>query len=325
MSKRETHTIVVSPEFDGERADRIVALGTDVSRSVARDLIERGDVGGAATASQRLAAGTELSVRLPPRSPALEPEPIPFDVVYEDDAVIVVMKPAGVVVHPGAGRPSGTLVNGLVDRFPELASLGAEHRWGLVHRLDRDTSGLLMVARSAATHTALQKELKARRVGRSYLALIAGQVSASTGTIDAPIGRDVHHPTRMAVRRDGRPARTHYRRLAEWPDATLLEVTLETGRTHQIRVHLTSIGTPLIGDPTYGKVVNHRATPGRVWLHASRLRFPHPTSGQEIEVATPLPSDLVRSIDVLGPPVRGVVPPDARGAGAQGDHDEDAL
>ncbi len=308
MTERDSVTIVVPPELDGERADRIVAVTAGVSRALARRIIETGDAFGVAAPSTRLAAGTEFAVRLPAPDPELEPEPIPFEVAYESPEVIVVMKPAGIAVHPGAGRTAGTLANGLVARFPELAALGETYRWGLVHRLDRDTSGLLMVARTPTAHQYLQAELKARRVGRTYQALAVGRFDASTGTIEAPIGRDPRHPTRMAVLVDGRPARTHYRRLAEWEDVTLLEVTLETGRTHQIRVHLASIGSPLVGDGTYGGGLVTSADPGRVWLHAAQLRFPDPDGGREVVVSAPLPSELRSSLAALGIPLRGESP-----------------
>lgn len=308
MSESEPRAIVVPPELDGERADRIVAITAGVSRASARRIIEAGDAVGIDAPSARLAAGAAFAVRLPAAELELRPEQVPFDLAYESPEVLVVMKPAGIVVHPGAGRSAGTLANGLVARYPELIGLGETHRWGLVHRLDRDTSGLLMVARTQAAHEALQAELKARRVGRTYLALAAGRFDAATGTIDAPIGRDPRHPTRMAVRRDGRIARTHYRRRAEWEDVTLLEVTLETGRTHQIRVHLASIGSPLVGDTTYGGGVVAAGDPGRVWLHASMLRFPDVGSGREVVVSAPLPSELRDSLEALGVPLRGHVP-----------------
>jgi 23S rRNA pseudouridine1911/1915/1917 synthase len=297
-----------------------------VSRAVARRIIEAGDAAGIDAPAMRLASGTAFAVRLPAAEPELQPEDVPFQVAYESPDVLVVIKPPGVAVHPGAGRTHGTLANGLVARYPELAELGETYRWGLVHRLDRDTSGLLMVARTAAAHQQLQAELKARRVGRTYLALAAGRFDASTGTIEAPIGRDRRHPTRMAVQADGREARTHYRRLAEWADVTLLEVTLETGRTHQIRVHLASIGAPLVGDGTYGAGLVAAGDPSRIWLHATRLRFPDPETGREVVVAAPLPSDLRDSLEALGLPLRGNAPSTELEPSAQGsNNDEDAL
>lgn len=201
-----------------------------------------------------------------------------------------------------------TLVEGLVHRYPELGEL-ADHRWGLVHRLDRDTSGLLVVGRSAAAFQTLQEALRVRAVGRTYLALVAGAPDGARGTIDAPIGRDPHQPTRMAVLAAGRPSRTHFRRLASWDDATLLEVRLETGRTHQIRVHFASIGHPVVGDRTYGgRRATHRADPGRQWLHATRLQFVHPVSGDPIDVVSEIPPDLRSTLEALGPPDAGELP-----------------
>jgi 23S rRNA pseudouridine1911/1915/1917 synthase len=303
--------LVVPAELDGERADRVVAVALGLARAAARTMVAAGVVTCADTPvepSARLAAGTVLDVAAPQPIPGLEAASVPFAVAYEDDAVIVVDKPSGVVVHPGAGHRHDTLVNGLVGRFPELEYLGEEHRWGLVHRLDRETSGLLVVARSEAAHGFLQRALKERRVGRTYLAMAVGELDAATGTIEAPIGRDPAHPTRMTVLASGRPARTHYRRLAAWDGATLLEVTLETGRTHQIRVHLASIGTPVAGDRTYGRPSSPAVEPGRVWLHAAMLRFPHPSGRPEMEVRSPLPSDLTATLERLGAPVKGAVP-----------------
>ncbi len=304
-------TAVVPADLDGVRADRAVAVIFDVTRAVARRLVETGDVhdaGRTLTPAQRLTAGTVLTATLPEPQPALVPAAVAFGVVFEDEAVIVVAKPAGLVVHPGAGTPEPTLVAGLVHRFPDLAGL-EQHRWGLVHRLDRDTSGLLVVARSVSAFDRLQEELRLRRIERSYLALVEGTPDGGRGTVDAPIGRDPHHPTRMALVRDGRPARTHFRRLAAWSDATLLDVQLETGRTHQIRVHLASIGHPVVGDRMYGgRRGRHRADAGRQWLHAARLAFAHPVDGRSIEVTSSPPEDLRAAIAGLGEPDAGAVP-----------------
>lgn len=305
----ERATVTVPADLVGVRADRVLAVLAGLSRSASRNLIEANlvMVGGVPIGR---AAHLELGdvIDYPAQAPGavLLPEPVPFSVVIELEDVLVVDKPAGVVVHPGAGHASGTLVNGLVYRFPGLASLGPENRWGLVHRLDRDTSGLLLVARSTEMHEFLQAELKERRVGRTYFALVSGRVGAATGTIDAPIGRDPARPTRMAVIQDGRPARTHYRRLAEWDDITLVEVELETGRTHQIRVHFASIGSGVIGDPVYGRRLALPGDLGRVWLHATRLRFPL-RSGDQQEVSSPLPEDLRQSLASLGNPLSGEV------------------
>ncbi len=302
-------SVVVPPEFDGVRIDRTLAVLAELSRSQSRAMIDAGEVLLNATPATKATVprvGDTLEYPVPPVEGPLVPEPVEFAVAVEERDVIVVDKPAGLVVHPGAGNQLGTLAHGLAYRYPELAQLGSKHRWGLVHRLDRDTSGLLLVARTAEMHEFLQRELKQRNIGRTYLALAAGELPAATGTIEAPIGRDPLRPTRMAIVTDGRPARTHYRRLAEWGDCSLLEIELETGRTHQIRVHLSSIGHGIVGDPLYGDVAAGPGNAGRVWLHALRLRFPMP-DGSERSVESPLPADLVASLETLGEPVSGEV------------------
>ncbi|MDJ0954374.1 MAG: RluA family pseudouridine synthase [Acidimicrobiia bacterium] len=290
--------VFVTEELDGVRIDRTLAVLAGLSRTQARQLVEGGEVtvGGTVAGKTTIPrAGDQIDYPVPAGEEALVPEPVAFRIALETDDVIVVDKPAGVVVHPGAGNQQGTLAHGLAYRFPELAALGDEHRWGLVHRLDRDTSGLLLVARNAAMHRYLQEQLQLRSIGRTYLALVAGHLGAATGTIEAPIGRDPLRPTRMAIVRDGRPARTHYTRLESWDECTLVEVELETGRTHQIRVHFSSIGNGLVGDHTYGDVSIEPANPGRVWLHATRLRFTLP-DGARHEIESPLPDDLQQSL-----------------------------
>lgn len=298
----ERVSVAVTAEFAEVRLDRTLASLTGLSRAQARQLLENGEViiaGMVATKSTKIQAGDIIEYPPPPPEEAFVPEPVPFSVALACDEVLVIDKPAGVVVHPGAGNKRGTLAHGLAYRFPELARLGPGYRWGLVHRLDRDTSGLLLVARTAEMHRFLQQELEKRKVGRIYRALVAGQLAAATGTIEAPIGRDPLRPTRMAVVHEGRPARTHYRRLAEWDDVTLVEVALETGRTHQIRVHFASIGHPLVGDTTYAEAVVASGNPGRVWLHAIRLQFTLP-DGEEHVVESPLPVDLEAALVGLG-------------------------
>ncbi|HSF85224.1 MAG TPA: RluA family pseudouridine synthase [Acidimicrobiia bacterium] len=301
----------VPADLEGVRADRAVAQMFELSRNAVRTLIDDGAVlidGSAAVPAQRLAAGQIVTATIPEPPPRLEPAPVPFDVVYLDDDVLVVDKPAGLVVHPGAGTTAPTLVAGVVHRFPDQAGLEAE-RWGLVHRLDRDTSGLLVVARTSTAFRALQTALRARSVARTYLALVEGVPDSARGTIDAPLGRDPHQPTKVAVLRDGRVARTHFRRVAGWPSTTLLEVRLETGRTHQIRVHLASIGHPVIGDSAYGgRRRAHPADAGRQWLHAARLEFAHPTTGVAVCAVSPPPPDLTASLDGLGVPETGAIP-----------------
>ncbi len=302
----------VPEDLAGDRVDRIVSHLAHVSRSQARALVDAGAVavdGAPVKASDRLAAGTEIDVSLPsePSGPSADAG-VEFTVAFADDDVIVVNKPPGLVVHPGAGVTGATLVNGLLARYRELGELGEDRRWGIVHRIDKDTSGLLMVARTPSAFDSLQEALRRREVSRSYLTLVHGRIEAAAGTIEAPIGRDPRRPTRMTVRSDGREARTHYRRLATWsePPRTLLHVALDTGRTHQIRVHMQAIGHPIVGDRTYGKP--GAGSPGRTFLHAYALVFPHPATGGSVEVHAPLPQDLQDAIAELGTPEAGRLP-----------------
>ncbi len=249
---------------------------------------------------------TGLDIAEPPPPERLQPEDLPLVVPYQDDHVAVIEKPAGMVVHPGAGRRTGTLAAAVLHRWPQVEGVGDEGRWGIVHRLDVDTSGLMVVALDERSLQGLRRGLAQRRVMRGYAALVLGGDVPPSGTVDAPIGRDPRRPTRFRVDPEGRPARTHYRRLAVWPDAALLEVNLETGRTHQIRVHVASIGHPVMGDAVYG------APPGpspRVWLHASRLGFDHPITGAPVRLRSRLPEDLLGVLEFLGEPLEGSVPP----------------
>ena len=292
----------VAGALDGERVDRVVALVTDLSRARAAELVEAGAVavdGREVTLrSTRVRAGQGVAIRW-----SGEPEPsgpqadasVAFEVVHADDHVVVVDKPAGLVVHPGSGVAGTTLVNGLLARFPELAEVGEPDRPGIVHRLDRGTSGLLVVARSAAAYDALARDLAEHRVERTYQALVSGEVASATGLVDAPIGRSGHDPTRRAVRQDGRPARTRYRvegRFTEPVEATALRLELETGRTHQIRVHLQAIGHPVMGDSRYGGRVPEGVRLTRPFLHAVGLAFTHPATGRPVSFLSPLADDL---------------------------------
>ncbi len=294
----ERADVVVTDEFDGVRIDRALAALSGLSRAQTRQLLEEGGViigGMVATKSTVPRLGDVIEYTVPQSDEGLVPEPVEFDIALRTEEVLVVDKPAGIVVHPGAGNQKGTLAHGLAHRFPELEALGAEYRWGLVHRLDRDTSGLLLVARTAAMHEYLQDQLQQRKVGRTYLALVSGHLGSATGTIEAPIGRDPLRPTRMAIVRDGRPSRTHYTRLESFEECTFVEIELETGRTHQIRVHFDSIGHGLVGDQTYGDTSIDIGNPGRVWLHAARLRFGLP-DGTSLEASSALPDDLAESL-----------------------------
>ena len=293
---------IVGSALDGLRLDRAVALVADVSRSVAARLVATGGVrlDGAVVTSgtRRVAEGESLAVHIDlpdDPQPAADPDVV-FGTVFEDTDLIVVDKPAGLVVHPGAGHDSRTLVHGLLARYPDIAGVGDPHRPGIVHRLDRGTSGLLVVARTERAHQLLVEQMRAHQPERVYCALVGGHPEAPSGLIDAPIGRSSRNPQRMTLTDRGRPARTRYiveRRYAQPARVALLECQLETGRTHQIRVHLRAIGHPVIGDPTYG--------PGRAddvfglsrpFLHARSLSFSHPVSGRTVRAESPLPDDL---------------------------------
>ena len=295
------HRIQVPAEAQRGRADRWAADLSGMSRSHVQRLISDGRLtldGNAIKANTVVEPGTVLELEVPPPAPAepvAQPE-IPVDIVYQDDDLLIVDKPAGLVVHPAPGHGSGTLVNALLGLGEDLApgGIAGVQRPGIVHRLDRDTSGLLMVARTDAAQVSLQAQLKARRVKKTYLALVNGAVAAAVGRIEAPIGRDPGRRTRMAVTPDGRPSTTGYRvreRFAGW---TLLELDLVTGRTHQIRVHLEAIGHPVAGDPMYGTGTSRRGPDGldRLFLHAWRLELASPSSGRLIRAEAPLPAPL---------------------------------
>ena len=296
------HIVETIPDaLAGERLDRVVALLGDISRSAAATAIGNGGVrldGATADSGKvRLEVGQVVEVdpgSFPTTSPPTGDPSVPFEVVHVDDHVIVVDKPPGVVVHPGAGNPDGTLVNGLLARFPDLAGVGDPMRPGIVHRLDAGSSGLLVVARTDASAEALIAQFVDHSARRVYQAVVWGVPEAPHGVIDAPIGRDRRDPLRMAVVTGGRDARTDYRVLGTYTSpATVsrLECRLETGRTHQIRVHLDSIGHPLLGDPLYGQ---RRPTLGlqRPFLHAAELAFDHPGTGARVTYESPLAPDL---------------------------------
>jgi 23S rRNA pseudouridine1911/1915/1917 synthase len=264
-----------------------------------------------------------ITVRVPPPQPAhTVAEDIPLRIVYEDDALLVIDKPPGLVVHPAPGHTHGTLVNALLFHCPTLSGVGGEARPGIVHRLDKDTSGLLLVAKHDRSHRHLAAQLKTRQLQRGYLALVRGPMPALQGTIAAPIGRHPQHRKKMAVvGQHGREARTHYRVLQAWGPISLLQLRLETGRTHQIRVHLAHIGHVVLGDPVYGAGPWHlpghldlerdvRAFP-RQALHAAQVRFQHPETGQWLAFTAPLPADMAGLIVRL-----------RRAYGGEGEHEE---
>jgi 23S rRNA pseudouridine1911/1915/1917 synthase len=300
---------VVPAALDGERVDRIVSMLTSVSRAAAADLVASGSVlvdgTPVATGKQRLHAGqtVELPEDTPAPPAAAEPDPtVEVDVVFADDDVIVVDKPSGLVVHPGAGHHGGTLVNGLLARFPDLAGVGVDpQRPGVVHRLDAETSGLLMVARSERAYEGLVAQLADRTAGREYVALAWGVPDARRGVVDAPICRSAREPTRMTVSATGRAARTRYEVEREFSDPVTCSqwrLRLETGRTHQIRVHLAAIGHPVVGDERYRGVRPSLDVP-RLMLHARRLAFAHPRTHQRVDFESPVPADMAGLISRL--------------------------
>jgi 23S rRNA pseudouridine1911/1915/1917 synthase len=249
--------------------------------------------------SDRLRPGDRIEVEIPPVRPVgLEPEPIPLDIVFEDRHLLVINKPAGLTVHPGAGREKGTLVHAVLAHCPDLAGIGGEQRPGVVHRLDKDTSGLLVVAKTDAALRGLQAQIQTRQARREYLVLVHGRLPKPEGAVDAPIGRDPRRRTRMAVVASGRRAITHYRVAEAFEAATLLEARLETGRTHQIRVHCAHLGHPVVGDPVYGRRPNPWGL-ARQALHAHRLAFAHPATGAPLRFAAPLPADMAGALRVL--------------------------
>lgn len=281
----------------GERLDVFLARqASELSRSRVQKLIEGGlaTVGGRpAKANHRISPGEAVALTVPaPESVAVAAEDIPLDVVYEDADVVVVNKPRGMVVHPAAGNWRGTLVNALLARCDDLSGVGGEVRPGIVHRLDKDTSGVMVAAKSDRAHASLARQIKDRTAGRRYLALVHGNLKADEGLVDAAIGRHRTDRKKMAVDPDhGREARTRFRVRERFGDYTLVECKLETGRTHQIRVHMAYIGHPVVGDPKYGPRTSPFAIAGQA-LHAAELTFRHPVSGDEMAFAAPLPADM---------------------------------
>jgi 23S rRNA pseudouridine1911/1915/1917 synthase len=292
-------------DLGGERVDKWIAeRAPELSRAQVQRLIEAGRVtvdGVVPKPSYRLSTGETVVVRVPPPEPVeLAPEPIPLDVVYEDRDLIVVNKPAGLVVHPAAGHSHGTLVHAILAHCPDLAGVGGVLRPGIVHRLDRDTSGLIVIAKNDAAQLALQRQFKSRTVEKVYLALVEGLPSPAQGRIDASIGRDSRHRQQMAVvAQGGRAAQTDYRVVEALGDYALLEIRPHTGRTHQIRVHLAALGYPVAGDRVYGR--RHQPDSfDRQLLHAWRLTFALPSSGERRTFTTPLPPDLRAVLHRLG-------------------------
>ena len=292
MAEKQIFTQVISGDQAGERLDVVVAALAGVTRSRAGALIRDGlvQVGGVpqTKAGFKLREGDELRVELPEAAPArVEAQDIPLEILYQDADLAVVYKPSGMVVHPAAGNPDGTMVNALLRHLDHLSGIGGEIRPGIVHRIDKDTSGLLLVAKNDFSHASLSEQIKAHSVQRAYMAIVQGGMREDCGTVEGPIGR---HPTdrkKMAIVPGGRDAVTHWRVLEELKGATLLECRLTTGRTHQIRVHMASIGHPLLGDPLYGPKKMPYPVQGGQLLHAFRIGFVHPRSGEEMLFEAP--------------------------------------
>ena len=283
----------------GVRLDKYVCdKFAELSRTRIQRLIASGYItvnDHVAKAGLKLNAGDRLRVILPPAPPSpLTPEAIPLDIIYEDDDLLVIDKPAGLTVHPAPGHPAHTLVNAILSRFPHLAALSDSLRPGIVHRLDRDTSGVMVVAKNSLAQADLAEQFKARSVVKAYLVLVKGHLTPENGVIEAPIGRDPRNRKRMAVVAGGREARTEYRVVRYIGDYTLLEVMPETGRTHQIRVHFSAIGYPVVGDKVYGV---KSAYLSRQFLHASRLGFKLPSTGEYMEFKSELPPDLAQALE----------------------------
>ena len=292
MSIATSHNIIVE---EGEtRLDQFLA-GQDIglTRSRLRQLIGSGDVlvnGAAVKPSHRVRHGDRVLVSVPPPRPSVAvPQDISLTVVYQDADLVVIDKPAGLAAHPGPGHPDRTLVNGLLALCPDIQGIGGEIRPGIVHRLDKDTSGLMIAAKTESAHHGLSQQIKDRLVHKGYLALMEGAPSPATGVIDAPIARDPRRRTRMAVTAGGRESRTSYRLLEQAGRYSLLELQLHTGRTHQARLHLAWLGHPIFGDAVYG---NRSPLLPRHFLHAHRLAFAHPATGEPLEFSSPLPADL---------------------------------
>jgi 23S rRNA pseudouridine1911/1915/1917 synthase len=303
----DRRSLPVPDGLEGERVDAAIARLFGLSRTKAAELVLAGDVtldGATVSKSDRVGAGSWLEVDLPSARPeaAVVPEPVPgLRVVHDDDDIVVVDKPVGVAAHPSPGWSGPTVLGGLAAAGYSIATSGAAERQGIVHRLDVGTSGLMVVAKSERAYSALKRAFKERTVDKTYHALVQGLPDPTRGTIDAPVGRHPQHDYRWAVVAGGKPSITHYEVLEAFRSASLLEVHLETGRTHQIRVHVAALHHPCVGDLTYGAdpVLAARVGLHRQWLHAVRLAFEHPGTGHRIELSSPYPDDLQHALDVV--------------------------
>ena len=294
--KRTISITVAESDIDARLDKVLVAHLVDLSRSEVQALIKAGEVQvdgiSVSKPAYRLTPGEAIQISIPEEEPeAIAAEPIPLEVLYVDDDLAAINKPAGMVVHPAYGNRTGTLVNALLYHWPEVHGVGPEPRFGIVHRLDMDTSGVLVIARNATALNALQQQFKQRTAAKRYLALVEGTPESDAGLIDAPIGRDPNQRKRMAVVRDGKPAQTRYDVLEHFAETTLLRLELLTGRTHQIRVHLQWLGYPIVGDTVYG-FRKQRIKMKRLFLHASELQLDQPTTGERLTFHAPLPEHL---------------------------------
>ena len=299
MNDEETRELVADATAAGVRLDLYLSRVTGLPRSQIQRLIEATRVlvdGRPMKSSAVIRPGQRISVTIPPPQPSvLKPEPIPLDILYEDKDLLVLNKPAGLVVHPAPGHPAGTLVHALLHHCPDLPGIGAERRPGIVHRLDKETSGVMVVAKTDAAMASLAGQFKARRVRKTYLALVHGEVKQTGARIAAEIGRHERDRKRMAVKtRKGREAVTTYRVMQRLDGFTLLQVSPETGRTHQIRVHLSAIGHPVVGDKVYGGRKETGSAAGRQLLHAWKLGLFRPRTNEWVEFEAPLPADFAR-------------------------------
>jgi len=297
MSNDKYLSFEIPSEMESLRADKAIALETHMSRSVIAELFKNRKVllnGEVIKRSEKANPGDVIEFEMPEdKSHEVLGQNIPLDIIFEDEFIVIINKEQGMVVHPGAGNPDNTLVNALVHLYPEIKDVGQSHRPGIVHRLDAGTSGLLVAAKTNEAYEIFVDKFSRHDVSRDYIALVWGKFETSSGVIDAPIGRSTARATKMAVRDDGKVAVTHYKvdECYEQKDVTLLDVSLETGRTHQIRVHCAAINHPIVGDKTYGGYRQSLECP-RPFLHAHTLKFEHPITSEKMEFTATLPADL---------------------------------
>ena len=300
----QTLELIVTEQHDGMRIDAYLRANTEFSRSRVSNLMLEGaiSVDGEVQAkpSFKVCTGQRIVLAVPQvRSVDIEPQNIPLDILYQDEDVVIVNKPCGMVVHPAAGNEDGTLVNALLYHVHDLSGIGGEMRPGIVHRLDKDTSGLILIAKNDRAHTLLSNQFKERSMEKHYRAVAYGSFREEEGLIDAPIARHPVDRKKMAIVADGKPSQTEWKTLQRLKGATYLDVHLLTGRTHQIRVHMHSIGHPLLGDRIYAPHIKTNVHIPRLMLHAHSLAFTHPTTGERMEVAAPLPEKFALTLEKL--------------------------